>query len=119
LHTATAAQERYPFSNEVDRTRFQSQIYQIRCLVCQGQSIGDSDSYFAQNMRDWLYDAISDGYTDYEIRQQLLEKFGEQIFYVPSFGINTIMLWGLPALFLLLGLLFYWRRGRHAASHPA
>ncbi len=112
VFAALAADERYPFNNDVDQQRFQSQIYQIRCLVCQGQSIGDSDSYFAQNMREWLHEAITDGYSDYEIRQQLIQRFGEKIFYVPNFGINTFMLWGLPIIFLLFGLVFYFRRGR-------
>lgn len=110
--SAIAADDRYPFKNSVDEQRFQSQIYQIRCLVCQGQSIGDSDSYFAQNMRDWLYNAINDGYSDYEIRQQLIDRFGEQVFYVPALRLNTALLWSLPALFLIFGLIIFWQRGR-------
>ncbi len=109
---ASASTDRYVFNTEVQQQRFQSLNQQIRCLVCQGQSIGDSDSYFSQNMKDWLHEAILDGHSDYEIRLQLIDKYGEKIFYDPGMNANTLLLWALPALFLFIGLILFLRRGR-------
>ena len=74
----------------------------IRCLICQGQSIADSNSEFSQTLKLVVKDQIKEGKSKEEIYDFLIEKYGEWIVYKPTFSKNFI-LWLLPYIFLLLG----------------
>ena len=75
----------------------------LRCLVCQGQSIADSNSDFAQTIKIVVKDKISEGKSEKEIYQFLTEKYGEWILYNPPFNISTSFLWLLPYLAFIFG----------------
>lgn len=93
----------YTFSNDIDAKRFHAFTQDIRCMVCQNQSVAESNSMFAEDMKDWLYEAIENGQTDFEIKAALVKRFGDSVFYTPPFQANTWVLWGMPALFLIVG----------------
>ena len=75
----------------------------IRCLICQGQSVYDSQSDFALSMKLVIDQKINDGYSENEIYDYLKNQYGEWITYDPEFNKKTFILWGLPILLFLLG----------------
>ena len=88
-------------SNEiVDESKIHKNI---RCLVCQGQSISDSNSNFAITLKMVVKDLIKQGKTEEEIYSFLSEKYGDWILYKPKFNIQNFLLWVFPYLVLALG----------------
>ena len=78
----------------------------LRCLICQGQSIYDSQSEFALSMKKLIKNKISNGASEEEVYSFLKQKYGEWIVYDPEVNKNTILLWGIPlVLFIFGGLL--------------
>ena len=75
----------------------------LRCLICQGQSVYDSDSEFAISLKLVVKNKINEGLTEDQIYQFLTKKYGEWIFYEPQFNKNTYFLWFLPLLIFALG----------------
>ena len=75
----------------------------IRCLICQGQSVYDSDSDFASSIKLVVEKKISEGMSEEKIYDFLRKKYGNWIIYNPKFTKNTYILWLLPILLFLLG----------------
>ena len=75
----------------------------LRCLVCQGQSIADSNSDFAQTIKLVINDLIQEGNSEEEIYSFMAEKYGEWIVFKPRLNKNNFMLWILPYFALLFG----------------
>ena len=75
----------------------------LRCLVCQGQSIADSNSDFAMTLKMVVEDLIEQGKTEEEIYNFLSEKYGDWILYDPKFNSGNFLLWVLPYLALIAG----------------
>ena len=75
----------------------------LRCLICQGQSVHDSDSEFAISLKLVIKDKIQQGMSEEEIYSFLKMKYGEWILYDPVFNQNTYFLWLLPILIFLVG----------------
>mgnify|MGYP000876730764 CR=1 FL=1 len=76
---------------------------ELRCLVCQNQSIDDSDASLASDLRRIVRERISAGDKDEAIRIYLVDRYGEFVLLKPSFSTQTLILWGLPVVALLLG----------------
>jgi cytochrome c-type biogenesis protein CcmH len=75
----------------------------LRCLVCQGQSIADSNSDFAATIKLVVEDQFKEGKTEDEIYKFLMNKYGEWIVYQPTFNKNNFLLWVLPYAVLIFG----------------
>ncbi len=75
----------------------------LRCLICQGQSVYDSDSEFANSLRIVIDQKLNEGLSEKQIYQYLKEKYGEWILYDPEFKKNTYFLWLLPILIFVIG----------------
>ena len=75
----------------------------LRCLICQGQSVYDSDSEFALSLKLVISNKISEGMTEEQIYSFLKKKYGEWILYDPVLNKNTYFLWLLPLLIFLAG----------------
>ena len=75
----------------------------LRCLVCQGQSIADSNSDFAATIKLVVQDQFNEGKTEDEIYKFLTSKYGEWIIYHPTFSKNNFFLWVLPYVVLFFG----------------
>ena len=87
----------------------------LRCLVCQGQSIYDSDSEFANSVKVLVKKKLNNGVTEKQIYEYLTDKYGEWILYDPKFSKKTYFLWLLPILMFLIGgaiitKLFYFKK---------
>ena len=88
----------------------ENKIYKnLRCLVCQGQSISDSNSDFATTLKMVVKDLIDQGKTEEQIYNFLSEKYGDWILYKPKLNYVNFLLWFLPYFVLLLGglIIFY------------
>jgi len=81
----------------------------IRCMVCQNQSIDESNAPLAKDLRILIRTKIKEGSTDKEIYIFLTDRYGEFILLKPPFNSKTLMLWFLPFIFLILGIyiIFY------------
>ena len=75
----------------------------LRCLICQGQSVYDSDSDFANSMKILVDKKLAEGLSENEIYDFFKEKYGDWILYDPGLNKNTYILWLLPILIFLLG----------------
>ena len=75
----------------------------LRCLVCQGQSIYDSDSEFANSIKLVVDKKLNEGYTKKEIYEFLKTKYGDWILYDPKWTKNTYLLWLIPILIFISG----------------
>ena len=75
----------------------------LRCLICQGQSVYDSDSEFAISLKLVIKNKIQEGMNEEQIYSFLKTKYGEWILYDPVFNRNTYFLWLLPLLIFLAG----------------
>ena len=82
----------------------------LRCLICQGQSVYDSQSDFALSMKKLIRNKIKEGKNEDEIYKFLKEKYGEWIVYEPEVNKNTIFLWGLPLILFIFGGLLIIRK---------
>ena len=91
-------------SLKADEIKLQNKISKnLRCLICQGQSIYDSDSEFAISLKLVIKNKIKEDLSEDQIYQFLAEKYGEWILYDPKFNKSTYFLWFLPLLIFLFG----------------
>ena len=80
----------------------------LRCLICQGQSVYDSQSEFAISVKDLIKKKIEEGNSDNDIYEYLKNKYGDWIMYEPELDKKTLLLWILPLiLFVFGGLLIF------------
>jgi len=75
----------------------------LRCLICQGQTIHESNSDFAESMKKYIKGELENGKTNDEVFSSLIEKYGQWIVYDPGISKNTLLLWALPLLLFLIG----------------
>ena len=75
----------------------------LRCLICQGQSVYDSKSDFALSMKILIQNKINEGKNDEQIYDFLKSKYGEWIVYDPEINKNTVLLWVLPLILFIFG----------------
>ncbi len=94
------------FVNNQQQQRYQALINEIRCPVCQGQSIGGSNAGLAKDLREKVRELILKQNTDDNIRQFMTDRYGDFVVFKPPVNKNTYLLWFAPFVFLALGLLF-------------
>jgi cytochrome c-type biogenesis protein CcmH len=90
----------------------------LRCLVCQNQTIADSNAELAQDLRRQVHEQIAAGKTDAEIVDYMVARYGDFVLYQPPVKPTTVLLWAGPALLLLLGSfgLVHMLRGRRGEA---
>ncbi len=91
------------FSNEKNSDLENKIFKNLRCIICQGQSIYDSQSDFAESMKLVVKQKLDSGMSEEEIYIFFKDQYGEWISYDPAFNTKTYFLWGLPVLIFLLG----------------
>ena len=92
-----------PLHSDNDKKELLEIYKNLRCLVCQGQSIADSNSDFAATIKLVVQDQLNEGKTEAEIYEFLTSKYGEWIVYQPTFNTNNFLLWTLPYVVLIFG----------------
>ena len=89
---------------------------QIRCLVCQNQSIDDSDAQLARDLRVLVREKLVEGLDDDQILEFLVARYGEFVLLKPRINARTIVLWALPFALLMVAGFFLLRRSRRDVS---
>lgn len=97
------------FSSAVDEQRFLDLTKEIRCVVCQGQSIADSNAPLANDLRAKIMQMVLDKKSDEEIKTYLVKRYGEFILLRPRVNQTTMLLWTFPFLGLAAALMLLWR----------
>ena len=90
--------------NQKQELRARNISKNIRCMVCQNQSIDESNSPLAKDLRILIRNKIKDGKKDEEIYKFLTDRYGDFILLKPPFKLNTLALWLLPFIFVLIGI---------------
>lgn len=75
----------------------------LRCLVCQNQSIDDSDAELARDLRVLVRERLVSGDTDAQVMKYVVDRYGEFVLLRPTFSIRNFVLWGTPVIVLILG----------------
>jgi cytochrome c-type biogenesis protein CcmH len=111
----------FEFDNPAQEDRFQQLSEELRCLVCQNQSLADSHADLAGDMRREIYQKMQKGATSKEIIEFLVQRYGDFVLFRPPMQTNTYLLWFGPALLFLLGfgVLIVVMRRRHQTLTPA
>lgn len=107
-YSCLATEALHTFNTPKDQARYQTLVTEVRCVVCQGQSIADSNALLAQDLREKIYRMINAHQSDAEIKDYLVTRYGEFILLQPRFNKTSALLWAFPFLglgiILLLGL---------------
>lgn len=90
----------------------------LRCLVCQNQSIDDSDASLAKDLRVLLRQRLVSGDSDEQVIDYVVSRYGEFVLLHPRFSTQTFVLWSLPVLLILLGSLVLFRKSRIPVTIP-
>jgi cytochrome c-type biogenesis protein CcmH len=93
----------------------------LRCLVCQNQSIDESDAPLAKDLRVLVRERLQAGESDRQVQDFIVQRYGEFVLLKPTFGLHTVLLWLGPLLVLFAGaagLLFTLKRSRANAPAP-
>lgn len=108
------------FDDPDKQERYTQLVHELRCLVCQNQTIADSNAELATDLRNKVGDMIEAGMTDAEIIEFLTSRYGDFVLYRPPMQGNTLLLWIGP--FLLLGsgliILIFTLKRRAASAEP-
>jgi len=100
-----AAVEYRNFSDPQQEQSYKTLIAEIRCLVCQNQTIADSNADLAKDLRRQVYEMLQEGKSQVEIADFMTDRYGDFVLYNPPFKAKTGLLWLGPVVFLLIGLL--------------
>jgi cytochrome c-type biogenesis protein CcmH len=92
------------FSDPAQEQRYKDLIEELRCLVCQNQSLADSNAALAQDLRREVYRKLIDGDNNKDIIKYLVARYGDFVLYRPPFKLTTYLLWLGPIIFLIIGI---------------
>lgn len=118
LPLAASAVEVRQFDSPEKQQSYERLIDELRCLVCQNQSLADSDADLAKDLRDEVYGIIQSGKSEEEAVKFLTDRYGDFVLYRPPVKPITLLLWGGPFLILLGGGVFLWNQGKRRGANP-
>ena len=107
------------FASTAEETRFHALTAELRCVMCQNQSLADSNAQIAQDMRREVLALMRQGKSDAEVKQFLVDRYGEFVLYRPAVDSHTWLLWFGPGLVLLGGAALVGWIVRRRAAAPA
>jgi len=116
---ACAGVEYRQFANPEQQAAYENLTSELRCLVCQNQTIADSNAELAADLRRQVYEMLQQGKSKQDIAQFMTDRYGDFVLYNPPFKLKTGLLWIGPVVFLLIGLVavfLFDRRKKTSAS---
>jgi cytochrome c-type biogenesis protein CcmH len=116
------AVDTYQLSDPKQQESYETLTKELRCLVCQNQTIADSNAELAGDLRRQVYEMLQQGKSREEIVKFMTDRYGDFVLYKPPFKGKTSLLWIAPVVFLLLGLItvfFFIRRKKAVADLPS
>jgi cytochrome c-type biogenesis protein CcmH len=111
--------EAFKFNSKAEEQHFKDLIEELRCLVCQNQSLADSDAELAHDLRAEVYDMIQAGKNDEEIVEFLVARYGDFVLYDPPLKPSTYLIWFGPFVLLIIAGLLLLRSIRRQQKAPA
>ncbi|HEV7164400.1 MAG: cytochrome c-type biogenesis protein CcmH [Gammaproteobacteria bacterium] len=102
---ASAIDSEPPFADPVLQARYQQLIHGFRCLVCQDETVADSDADLAADFRRQIHAMVAAGKDDDEIRSYMVERYGNYVLYKPPVQQSTWLLWAGPFILLCIAFL--------------
>ncbi|MGH8583133.1 MAG: cytochrome c-type biogenesis protein [Gammaproteobacteria bacterium] len=108
----------FNFTDGAEEARFRRLTAELRCLVCQNQSLADSHADLAGDLRREVYAMIAAGRSDPEVIDFMVERYGDFVRYRPPLSSKTLLLWLGPGLLVVLGTAFLRRSLRRRGSGP-
>ena len=106
----------FAFKSEAEEQHFKSLISDLRCLVCQNQTLLDSDAELAHDLRSEVFDLMREGKNDKEVIAFLVARYGDFVLYNPPFKPSTYLLWFGPFVLLAIAALVLFRALRRRAK---
>lgn len=113
MTSALAVDTQAAFADPVQQARYENITRELRCLVCQNETIADSSATLARDLRREVRRMIEEGQSDEQIRTFMIDRYGDFVLYRPRMTARNFLLWAAPALLLLAGgtvALIYIRR---------
>jgi cytochrome c-type biogenesis protein CcmH len=101
---SVAAVDVYDFDTAAQRHRYQLLSEELRCPKCQNQNLAGSDSQIAGDLRRELHRLLLEGKTDREIKTYMVDRYGDFVLYKPRFQKSTLVLWVMPVILFITGL---------------
>lgn len=92
-----------PFRDQAEEDRFRKLAAELRCVMCQNQSLADSNAMIAQDLRREVFQLMQSGKTDQEIKDFLAERYTDFVLYNPPLDARNALLWLSPVALLLIG----------------
>lgn len=117
--SAWAAIDTYQFKDEAQEQQFRQLTEQLRCPKCQNNSIADSNAMIAADMRQKVYELMQQGQSRQQIIDYMVARYGNFVTYEPPVTPGTLILWLLPALFVVGGAVVIVRRSRKRVTESA
>nr|WP_312162236.1 cytochrome c-type biogenesis protein [Phenylobacterium sp.] len=114
IAAASDPAERLP--DPAQEARARELFREVRCMVCQNESIDDSNAELAADLRRLVREEVKAGKTNDEVRKHLTDRYGEFVLLKPAFSLGNAALWGAPLVVVILGL---WLLLRSFRSRPA
>lgn len=105
IASSWAGVEYRKFDNPEQQEAYESLTSELRCLVCQNQTIADSNADLAADLRRQVYEMLQDGQSKEDILKFMTERYGDFVLYNPPFKAKTVLLWFGPVLFFLIGVI--------------
>ncbi len=115
---ATGIDTEAKLTNPAQLELYEGLIEEVRCLVCQNQTIGDSNAPLASDLRREIREMVAAGKTEEDIKQFLTERYGDFVLYRPRYGGPALLLWVAPAILLLIGVAMLARSLRRRSGLP-
>ena len=106
------------FRDNAEEQRFHDLVAELRCVMCQNQSLADSNAQIAVDLRREVLALMREGHSDQEVRDFLVARYGEFVLYRPRVSGTTWLLWFGPLLFALGGGVVVWRLQRRDGKAP-
>lgn len=107
-----------PFPDPTRQALYERLMSEVRCLVCQNQTIGDSNAPLAADLRREIRGLVEAGRTEAEIQTFLLDRYGDFVLYRPRLTASTALLWFAPVLLLIIGGFALWRIVKRRSQLP-
>nr|VFK42830.1 MAG: cytochrome c-type biogenesis protein CcmH [Candidatus Kentron sp. SD]VFK48364.1 MAG: cytochrome c-type biogenesis protein CcmH [Candidatus Kentron sp. SD] len=104
------------FADPEQEARYKTLIEELRCLVCQNQSLADSNAELAVDLRGKVYTMIKEGADEDTVKEFMVSRYSEYVLYRPPITNTTLLLWLAPILFALLGFVILLSRVRRRAG---
>ncbi len=115
---ARAVDDKGQLEDPALQSRYERLTKELRCLVCQNESVADSNAFLARDLRTQVQEMLSAGKTDAQILEFMTARYGEFVLYNPPLEAKTVLLWGAPFILLLIGIVTIYRIMRRRTQMP-